>query len=332
MPDLVLVTGANGFLGQHVCRTLERAGLRVRGLVRDPNSVDVGTCADIAVANDLTDRGALRAALRDVNAVVHLAARVHQIRDVDPDPIRAFRRVNVEGTRSLLDEAIAAGVRRFVFISTVKAVGEATVEPWTDETVPEPTDPYGISKLEAERLVLETAARAAVEPVVLRLPLLYGPGMKANMLRLFDLVWRGIPLPLGLVGNRRSLLFVENAADAILAVLRANAGMGETYFVSDGEDVSTPDLIRAIAVALDRRARLIPVPPTVLKAVGRCGDLLARFGSFPLTTAEVNRLLDSLVIDSSRIRRAVGFSPAHRLEDGLAITARWYREGRVRAG
>ena len=328
MSDSILVTGANGFLGRHVCRALERAGLRARGLVRGPTKFDA--CAEVAVASDLTDRGAIRAALRDVRAVVHLAARVHQIRDEDPDPMQAFRRVNVEGTRVLLEEAITAGVRRFVFISTVKAVGEATVEPWTDDTEPAPTDPYGISKLEAERLVLEKSSRAGVEAVVLRLPLLYGPGMKANMLRLFDLVWRGIPLPLGLVRNRRSLLFVENAADAILAALFTEKGTGETYFVSDGEDVSTPDLVRAIAVALDRPARLVPFPVAALKTLGRCGDVLARFGPFPLTTAEIGRLLDSLAVDSSRIRSTLGFAPAYRLRDGLAITARWYREHRVR--
>ncbi len=274
---------------------------------------------------DLLDRAALRSALRGVETVVHLAARVHVMSDQATDPWAEYRRTNVDGTRLLLEESLAVGVRRFVFFSTVKALGESTDTPWTEQTHPAPTDPYGISKLEAEQVVRELATAGRMAATVLRLPLAYGPGMKANMLRLFEVVDRGIPLPMGGVRNRRSLVFAGNVAAAVERVLATPAAAGETFFVSDGHDVSTPELIRAIAQALGRPARLVSVPPLLFRAAGRLGDLLAPLVRLPVSSAVVARLFGSLVVDSSKLARVIGFRPPFSLDEGLRLTAEWYR-------
>jgi UDP-glucose 4-epimerase len=235
--------------------------------------------------------------------------------------------VNVEGTRSLIDVAVAAGVRDFIFASSVKVVGEETDTPWTEETPPAPADAYGVTKLEAEGIVRDRADRHGLHAPVLRLPLVYGPGMKANALRLFDAVARGIPLPFGAVRNRRSFLFTGNLVEAILAVLQSDQG-NDTFLVSDGEDFSTPDLLREIGQALRRPARLVPVPPALLVAAGHAGDVLAAIIPFPLTTAALARLIGSLAVDASKLGRATGYRPPFSVRDGLRITAEWYvRDG-----
>ena len=240
-------------------------------------------------------------------------------------PLDEYRRANVGGTRMLLEESIAAGVRRFVLASSVKAVGESNERPWTEQTVPEPVDPYGVSKLEAERVVAELAPPAGIDATVLRFPLVYGPGMRANMLRLFDAVDRGVPLPLGSVENSRSLVFSGNVAAAIVHVMSHRAAAGETFFVSDREAVSTPELVRAIARALGRPARLLPVPPLLFRAAGRLGDLMSSVATPPVDSGAVERLLGSLTVDSSKLSRLTGFEPPFSLEEGLRKTAEWYR-------
>lgn len=326
----VLVTGATGFVGRHLCDALLAAGHAVRALVRRPDA-GLPPAVECAPAADLHDGAAVAAALARVDAVVHLAARVHVMREAAADPRAAFRHTNVDGTRLLAEQAADAGARSFVFVSSVKAVGEATAAPWTERTPPAPLDPYGVSKLEAEAAARDVADRRGLHAPILRFPLVYGPGMKANMLRLFALVDRGVPLPLGSVHNARSLLYVGNAAAAIVAVLRAPAAARETYFVSDGRDLSSPELVRAIAAALGRPARLVPVPPALFRTAGRAGDLLARAFPFPLTTAAVDRLLGSLSVDSSKLRNTLPFSPPFTVEEGLRHTAEWFRRQRATA-
>ena len=319
-PTRVLVTGASGFLGMQVCASLTARGIPVRALVRRGRAAaPPGT--EAAVVGGLDDAAGVRRALADVTSVIHLAAYVHQPRAADDEA--AFRAVNVDGTRALLAAALAAGARDFAFASTVKAVGEGGNEVWSEETTPAPVDAYGRTKLEAETAVREAARSHGLHAPVLRLPLVYGPGMRANALRLFDLVDRGVPLPLALVRNRRSVLFVGNFVAALEAVLGHEAG-NDLFFVSDGPAVSTPALIRAIARALGRPARLVPVPVSLLRAVARGGDLVARAVPFPLTSANLDRLVGSLSVDASRLERAVGFHPPHTLEAGLALTAGWY--------
>ncbi len=274
---------------------------------------------------DVLDPAALRPALAGADMVVHLAARVHVMQETAANPLTEFRRANVEGTRIVLEEAVRAGVGRFVLASTVKAVGEANVAPWTEEVPPRPLDPYGVTKLEAEALVREMAQRHSLHASVLRLPLVYGPGMKGNMVRLFRLVDRGVPLPFGLVQNRRSLAFVGNVAGAVMAVLHSPAAWGETFFVSDGHDLSTPELLRAIGLALGRPVRLVPVPPALFRAAGRVGDLIARVRPLPFTSDAIDRLLSSLAVDSSKLLRLTGYRPPYSVAEGLGLAADWYR-------
>ena len=322
LPRAVLVTGATGFLGGHVCRALVHHGVRVRGLVRGAEAA-LPDGVERYRATGLDDRQGLANALAGADGVIHLAARVHQAPSAAGDDDAAgFRAVNVEGTRTFLDLALAAGVQTFVLASSTKAVGEGGDAPYTENTPPAPADAYGRSKLEAERIVRASANR--LHAPVLRLPLVYGPGMKANALRLFDAVARGTPLPLGAVHNRRSFLFTGNLTAAVLAVLQHESG-SDTFFVSDGEDLSTAELARRIGLALGRPARLLPIPPAALRVAGLAGDLIARVTRWPLTSSAVDRLVGSLAVDSARLSRATGFRPPHSVDDGLRITAQWYR-------
>lgn len=322
-PSRALVTGATGFLGGHVCGALVARGARVLALTRHAElPVPAGT--EPALVRGLDDAEGLRRALAGVVTVVHLAAHVHQPRRKDDEA--AFRATNVDGTRLLLEAATAAGVRDFVFASTVKAIGESSTEEWTELTPPAPADAYGRTKLEAERLVREIGMRHGLHAPILRLPLVYGPRMKANALRLFELVDRGLPLPLGAVRNRRSLLYVGNFVAALGAALEHEAG-DDLFLVSDGPAVATPDLIRRIARALGRPARLIPVPVPALRAVARAGDVIARAAPFPLTSSTLDRLIGSLAVNPIKLHTALDYRPPYGMDEALALTADWFRRG-----
>jgi nucleoside-diphosphate-sugar epimerase len=324
-PDTILVTGAGGFVGGPVCQALVARGFRVRGLIRRPALLPPGV--EAVQVPDLTDEAAVKGAVRGVDAVVHLAARAHVLRETDPDPIAAFRRDNVEATRVLLEAAEPGAVRSFVYVSSVKAVGEVNREAWRAATPAAPTDPYGISKLEAETLVRRMAGERGLHAPILRLTAVYGPGMRANLLRLFRLVDRGVPLPVGGMADRRSFLYLGNAVAAIGAALESPAAGGGPWFISDGLDLTTAELARRIGVALGRPARIVTVPGAVLRAVARFGDLVAQVAPFPFTTGTVRRLTESLVVDSSDFGLATGFRPPYSVEEGLALTAAWFRHG-----
>lgn len=323
-PRTTLLTGATGFVGSHVSRALIEAGRPARGLVRaDSRSLECGI--EPAPAQDLLDRDGLRKALAGVGTVIHLAGRVDGLSQSVGDSLSVFRRINVEGTRVLLEEAISAGVGCFVYLSSVKAVRSESTTVISDGTPPAPDTPYGVSKLEAEQVVRRLACRAGIRAPILRSPLVYGPRMKGNLLRLFELIDRGIPLPLASVRNRRSVVYVENLVAAIHAVLDSPTAADETCFVSDGQDLSTPDLMSAIARALGKPARLFAVPPVMLRLGGLAGDLLSRLVPCPVTSDAVNRLVGSLVVDASKLMRATGFHPPYSVDDGLQRTAEWYR-------
>lgn len=324
MTDITLVTGASGFLGSLLSRTWVAEGRAVRALVRRADA-QVPAGAETAIASDLLDRSAIRAAVQGADTVVHFAGRVHVMRERAADALAAFRQVNVEGTRVLMEEAIREGVRAVVFLSSVKAVGESTVQAWTEETPADPVDAYGVSKLEGEMVIARLAEVGGVSATILRLPLVYGPGMSANFLRLFQLVDRGVPLPLGSVGNARSLVYAGNVIAAIENVLQGDTPGCELYLISDGAPIATPDLIRKIGVALDRPVRLVSVPEGLLRACGRLGDTLRNVLPMPLTTAHVDRLIGSLAVDSSKLATKFPGWPPYTLEQGLKETACWYR-------
>jgi UDP-glucose 4-epimerase len=274
---------------------------------------------------DLEDLLALRTGCAGADAVVHLAARVHILRDSPPGREEAYRRTNVEGTHNVLKAAASAGVGHAVLISSVKAVGESNLRPWTEDQPPAPTDPYGQSKREMEDLAMEFGRDTGMRVSILRLPLVYGPGSTGNSKRLIALVDRGWPLPLGSIQNRRSMIFVENAVAAITALLETHSRVDGVFFASDGVDLSTPELIRTIAGALGRPARLIPVPVPLLRAVGKFGDWLQWLVPVPLTSDEVERLSGSLTVASGRLSALTGFTPPYSPQEGWKKTADWLR-------
>ncbi len=313
----VLVTGATGFVGAPVARALAAAGLAVRAAVRRAADGERLAGLDTVAVGNLSANTDWRAALADMDAAVHLAGRAHMLQEEAADPLAECRRINRDATLSLARQAAAAGVRRLLFVSTVKVNGEGRETPYTVADAPAPADPYAQSKWEAEQGLHEIAAQTGLEVVILRPPLIYGPGVKANFLRLIRAVDRGIPLPLGAVHNRRSLLYVGNFATAILACLTRAEAAGQTYFVRDGEDVSSAELTRRLARALGRPTRLAPVPPALLRAAG---TLLGK-------KAAVERLLGSLTVDDDPIRHELGWAPPFTLDEGLEATAEWYRQG-----
>ena len=318
----VAVTGASGFLGRYLAPWLAARGPRVRAVTRGRNLPE-GTGIEVFFSSATPEASEWTRAFVGCSAVLHLAGRAHIMEESTSDPLAAYRIANVEGTRRALEGAAAAGCRTFVFASSVKAVGERSTVPWTEATAPHPVDPYGVSKLEAERLVVSEGARLGIRTVSIRFPAIYGPGMRANMLRLFRAVARGVPLPFGRIANRRSLLFVGNAA-AVLETVMTRADAVGCYFVSDEQDVSTPELVRAIARAFDRRPWLIPVPPALFRVAGKIGDRVTPWLPWPLTSDRVQRLMDSLQVDPRRIREELGFTPPYSMEEGMRETVSWF--------
>ncbi|OGQ59660.1 MAG: hypothetical protein A3G39_08325 [Deltaproteobacteria bacterium RIFCSPLOWO2_12_FULL_43_16] len=313
----VLITGANGFVGQALCKRMASNGWQIRGTVRSAKqvaSLPIGVQAEqiesITADTDWSN------ALAGVDAVVHLAARVHVMKDTSVDPLSAFREVNVAGAEHLARMASQLGVRRFIYVSSVKVNGEGSKVAYSEDDEPLPVDPYGISKWEAEMVLHKVAAKTGMEVVILRPPLVYGPSVKANFLRLLKLTKMGIPLPLASLKNQRSMIYVGNLVDAIMTCLEHPKAVGETFMVSDSEDVSTSDLIRMIAKVMGKKARLIPFPLPLLKVVGQL------FGKSP----EIERLTGSLCIDSSKIRKVLGWKPPYTMEEGVSKTVQWYVE------
>ena len=308
----ILVTGGTGFVGKIVVARLLADNFVVRMATR--SSMPETLKQEHVVVGSIGPNTKWEKALQGVDAVVHLAARAHVMYDSASDPLTAFRTVNTAGTRRLVETIMAEGPRPLVFISSLKAMGEFSgQQPFTEATPPKPVDPYGISKREAEIMIQESGIPA----IILRSPLIYGPGVRGNFRSLLDLCWRRLPLPLGSVHNRRSLIGVQNLAGAIAVALHKPEITG-TYLVHDGETVSTTELIRAIGKALNRPALLFPFPPALLRqAAALCG----RRGI-------TDRLLGTLEVDDTAFRTATGWQPMLPLDEGLKATAQWYRRNR----
>jgi nucleoside-diphosphate-sugar epimerase len=321
--ETILVTGAAGFLGSHLCPALAASGANVNALVRahPPQALSGVTRAVVA---ELSDSAALRDALRGVTAVVHLAGSAHLRSESSASARQELHRVNVDGTNSLVDEVVRADVRRFIQVSSVAAVTGATEAIVSESTPARPVTTYGASKLAADQIVSERCAKAGIEFALLRPPMIYGPNMKGNPLRLFRLIDRGIPLPVGGIHNQRTLLYVGNFVQAAKALLSAQPLESGSYLVADRERVSTPDLARFVAKSLNVRARVVPLPEILLRLGGLLGDALGGRAFLP-TTRQVEQLAGSLVMDPSYLMRATGFRQQFSMAEGLKATADWYR-------
>ena len=309
----VLVTGASGFVGQSMCTRLVAQGMAVVGTIRQPIGQALPR-VEYCVVGDLSTSTEWGDALAGVDAVVHCAARVHVMRDTAVDPLSAFRATNVAGTVQLAQQAAEFGVRRFVFLSSVKVNGEGGKVPYRETDLAAPRDAYGLSKYEAELALRKIAARTGMELVVVRPPLIYGPGVKANFRSLMWALVRGIPLPLGAVQNSRSFVALENVVDLIVRCINHPQAANETFFVSDDQDLSTTELVRGLAAALDRPARLLPIPASVLSVVLTC-----------LGKGEIaERLCGTLLVNISKVKQLLDWAPPVSVAEGLQKTAAYY--------
>lgn len=289
-----------------------RRGLSVRATAREGGSVRVPRGCAITRIDEISEATDWAEALRGITTVIHLAARVHVMRENAQDPLAEFRKVNVAATAHLARQAAEHGVRRLLFVSSIKVNGEATEGDrcYSESDAPAPIDAYGVSKWEAEQALHRIAAETGLEVVVVRPPLVYGPGVKGNFASMLGVLRRGVPLPLASVDNRRSLVYLGNLVDALLCCATHSAVAGQTYLVSDGEDLSTPGLLRRLGDAMGFPARLWPCPPVLLRAGAR---LLGR-------GAQMERLLGSLRVDDKKIRRELGWEPPCSVADGLRAT------------
>jgi len=310
----LLITGANGFVGRALC-TQAVSNFFIKGVVRSQQSLpsDVKTVL-IDTIDGNTD---WRDALQGINVIVHLAARVHVMHDHTNDPLQEFRKVNVDGTVNLAKQAALAGVKRFVFISSIKVNGESTPlgQPFQADDLPLPVDAYGLSKYEAENALKQLASETGMEVVIIRPPLVYGVGVKANFYSMMRWLDKGIPLPLGAIHNQRSLVALDNLVDLIITCIDHPAAANQIFLVSDGEDLSTSELLHHTAIALDKSAKLLPVPVWLLQMAA---SLLGK-------RAVAQRLCSSLQLDITKTRQLLNWTPLVSVDDALHKTAQYYR-------
>lgn len=314
----VLITGVSGFIGRFLAKRMLADGWNVRGVARNAGAPASAPGMEMFAVRAINGETDWSGALDGIDMVVHLAARTHATREAAADVLTEYRSTNVAGTGHLARSSAASGVKRFIYVSSVKVNGEGRDTPYAESDMPRPEDPYGISKWEGEQVLTKIGAETGMDTVIIRPPLVYGPHMKANFLQLMNIVDRGIPLPFAGVDNRRSFLYVGNLVDALSAcAVRAEAA-NKIYLVSDGEAVSTAELIRRIARALGKTPRLFPAPEKLIKLAG----------SMTGRSSAVDRLLGSLTVDSSRIARELAWKAPFSMDRGLHETAEWYRTAR----
>jgi len=318
MPRRIAITGANGFLGRYGCTYLAAREFSVRAVTRATTSLPGVEHRHVP---NLTDARLVRSALSGCDIVVHLAGLAH--RRADAASLDEFERTNVDVTRVVCTEAVSAGLSTIVLMSSAAAGGLAADD--STQNVPRVDSAYARTKLEAERVARECVAQSAARLLIFRPPMVYGPGMKGNPLRLFQLVDAGIPLPLAGVHNLRSMIFVGNLFAAIVAAVMSDQTSEAALYATDGRPLSTPDFVRAVAAALKRPARLFYVPLAGLRLAARVGDVVAGVLPGVPRSEDLERLTESFVVDDSRLRRMFSFQPPISLEAGLQATAEWWR-------
>ena len=314
----VLMSGASGFVGSALAASAAAQGLLLRAAYRElPKSEET---FERCVVADIGPDADWRQSLEGIDVVIHCAGVTDPVAGSAKSRWREFQRINVAGTKRFAEQSAEAGVEKFIFVSSVKVNGERTVEnrPFTGSAEPAPTDAYAFSKWQAEQALAHVGENTAMTIIVVRPPLVYGPGVKGNLARLLDWVYRELPLPLGSVRNKRSLISVENLVDVLLACARAERRDYAPLLVSDGQDLSTTEVAKIAARAMGKSSRLIPVSPPILRLLGRIvgrGD-------------QVGRLVDNLQIDSSYAQEVLGWQPRIPVEEGLSKTARAFIESR----
>lgn len=309
----VVVTGASGFVGQSIVKALKLADYHVVAVSRNLNVSN----ADISVyVPDYSFQNEWQRLLSSNDVVIHLAARVHIMQDQAENPLEAFLAVNLHNTVSLAKAAAKVGIKRFVFVSSIKVNGEHThSQEFSEQDAANPQDAYAVSKWEAEKALREIEKETGMQVVILRPPLIYGPNVKANFASLIKLVDKGVPLPLASINNKRSLIYLGNFVDAIISCVQHPKAAGNTYLVSDGEDISMPQLIRKIAYALNRPSRLFSFPVPIMYLIAKLAG----------KSSSLQRVTQSLAIDSSKIRQELNWHPPFTIEQGLKETADWHR-------
>ncbi|MFD1260112.1 UDP-glucose 4-epimerase family protein [Entomomonas asaccharolytica] len=307
--EKVLITGATGFVGQAFVKKVLADNrytpvITVRKPLAQESQLQQFIVPDLAQPVDWSE------ALKNTNIVVHIAGRAHILKETATDPLQAFREVNVAATIQLAKQALEAGVKRFIFVSSIGVNGNHTKQPFTEQDTANPEGNYAISKLEAEQALWQLTKDTPMELVIIRPPLVYGEGVKANFLSLIKWVYRGIPLPLGLVKNKRSFVNVDNLVDLLYRVMEHPKAADQVFLVADGEDLSTPQLLKAVAKAMNKSANLIPIPVSCLRlmatVVGKKN--IAR------------QLCDSLQVDISKAKTLLDWQPPFSVQQGLEKT------------
>jgi len=316
----ILITGATGFVGRALFKNLKLKKKYLIHLTTRTNQEELFEGGKVFKIGEIDSNTNWNDAFDGVDCIVHCAARAHTTENKQTDSLNAYRRINVDGTRNLAKQAAGIGIKRFIFLSSIKVNGEETIatKSFKYNDISQPEDAYGITKWEAEQALLEISKQTGLEVVIIRPPLVYGEGVKGNFLRLLDIVYKQIPLPFAKINNLRSFVGLDNLIDLIICCIDHPKAGGKTFLVSDGEDLSTSDLIIKLSKFMDKSPRLFQVPQLIIQLTAR---LVGK-------SSEIERLLGSLRVDNSYTREILGWSPALSLDESLAKTVRWYLQNR----
>ncbi|MDJ0578514.1 NAD-dependent epimerase/dehydratase family protein [Crocosphaera sp.] len=317
----ILITGAAGFIGSHLLFRLRKENYHIAVATRK-NSSQFPDHVTVLNVGDIDGFTNWKKALKNIDIVIHLAGRAHILNEQNYNPEAEFLKVNVEGTKNLVNQSIQVGVKHFIFMSSIGAMTTLSNQPLTENSLCNPDTSYGKSKLKAEENLIELASQSSMSYTILRPNLVYGKGNPGNMERLVKLIKKEKPLPFGLIKNNRSFIYVGNLVDSIVTCITHPQARNQIFLVSDGQDISTPELIKQIAQNLHCRCQLLPISPTILKWLGYFGDIIESITgkSAPVNSSTIERLLGSLIVDSSKIREILNWQPPYTIEQGLKET------------